>query len=399
MQAQGSSGTFRLHALDLTTGAEKFGGPALVQAQVKGMNSDNINGIVYLTTSCLQRSALLLNRGSLFIGFGGCHSGWLLAYNAQTLVQTGVFNMSPNLDGEGQYGGAGGVWMGGGGPAADANGDVYLTTGNGPYDGMTAFGESVMKFDPQLHLLDTFTPYDFAYMDCEDSDLAAGGLLLIPGSMAALAGGKKGMMYLVNTSDLGGMQPNDAGALQTLWFESDLSSPYLRSCTDNSGTHSTDVNSYQIYGTGAFFNGSVYLGITPTSDTVPAPVRRFTFSGDQLTPAAYTSQNTQQGSYGTTPFISSAGTTNGIVWMVDHGQPVQSPFSNTPTSAVLRAYDATNMGSELYDSSENPADTAGLGIKFTSPIVANGKVFIGTAHDPLSQPNPQGELDIYGLKE
>src|ERR1700691_5430917 len=111
--------------------------------------------------------------------------------------------------------------MGGAGPVADSSGNIYVTTGNGPYDGQTAFGDSVMKFNSQLQLLDHFTPDDYEYMDCNDADLASGGLLLIPGSTEALAGGKTGKLYLVNTTALGGEQPNDAGATQTLWFEPD----------------------------------------------------------------------------------------------------------------------------------------------------------------------------------
>ncbi len=114
----------------------------MITASVPGTNSDSVNGVVSLTTSCVQRAALLLADSSVFIGFGGCHSGWLLAYDAQTLSQTGVFNMSPNINGYGTYGGAGGVWMGGGGPAADSSGNIYVTTGNGPYDGLTSFGDS-----------------------------------------------------------------------------------------------------------------------------------------------------------------------------------------------------------------------------------------------------------------
>lgn len=393
----GGLGTFRLHALDLSTGVEKFGGPDLIQASVPGTNSDSIDGIVYLTSACLQRAALLVANGSVFIGFGSCHSGWLLSYNAKTLAQTGVFNMSPNLNGEGTYKGAGGVWMAGGGPAADSAGNILVSTGNGPYDGLTAFGESVMKFSPTLKLLDHFTPYDFAYMNCEDSDLASGGLLLIPGANAAVASGKKGMMYLLNTNKLGGEQHNDAGATQTLYFEPDLSPPYPHSCTDANGTYTTKINSYESFGTAAYFNGFIYLGITPTSLTAPAPVRGFAYNG-LLTAGSYTSQNVQQGDNGTTPFVSSAGTSSGIVWMIDHGQPIQSNFSNNPTAATLRAYDATNLSTELYDSSQNSADIPGLGIKFSSPMVANGKVFIGTAKDPLTTPNPRGELDIYGLR-
>ena len=171
-ESTSAGGTFRLHALDLATGAEKFGGPVLIQAQVPGTNSENVNGIVYLTTSCIQRASLLLANGSVYIGFGGCHSGWLVSYDAQKLTQTGVFNSSPNLNGEGTFGGAGGVWMGGGGPAADSQGNIYVTTGNGPYDGKTAFGDSVLKFDSKLNLLDHFTPFDYQFMDCSDKDLA-----------------------------------------------------------------------------------------------------------------------------------------------------------------------------------------------------------------------------------
>ncbi len=389
------AGTFRLHALDITSGAEKFAGPVTIQASVPGTNSDSVGGEVTLTTSCLQRAALLVANGSVFIGFGACHSGWLLSYDAKTLSQTGVFNASPNLDGEGTYGGAGGIWMGGGGPVADDSGNVYISTGNGPYDGATAFGDSVVKFDSQLHLLDSFTPYDFAFMDCKDTDLAAGGVLLIPGSTQVLAGGKSGKLYLLSTAELGGMQADDAGATQTQWFEPDLAPPYSTTCTDNQGkTWRTDINSYEIFGTAAYFNGSVYLGVTPTVLSVPGPVRQFTYNGN-LTPGPVTSNSILVSSFGTTPFISANGTSGGILWMIDHGQPIQS--AGVQTAAILRAYDASSL-TELYDSSETAGDAPGYGIKFTSPIVANGKVYIATGHDPVSASNPKGELDVYGLK-
>jgi hypothetical protein len=393
--AHGGNDTFELHALNITTGAEQSGSPIEITASVPGTNQDSVDGIVTLTTSCLQRAALLLANGSLFIGFGSCHSGWLLAYDEQTLSQTGVFNMSPNLNGEGTYGGAGGVWMGGAGPVADSSGNIYISTGNGPYDGQTAFGDSVMKFNAQLQLLDHFTPYVWEYMDCNDADLAAGGLLLIPGSTEALAGGKTGKLYLVNTTNLGGMQNNDTGATQTLWFEPDLSPPYSTSCTDAQGNVWTaDINSYEIFGTAAYFNGTVYLGVTPTLATVPGPLRAFTYNG-QLTAGPYASDNILPGSYGSTPFISANGTSGGVVWMIDHGEPLQG--TGNATNAILRAYDAGTL-TEIYSSNENAGDAPGYGIKFTSPIVANGKVYIGTGHDPIGGPNPQGELDVYGLK-
>ncbi|MGC1872116.1 MAG: Ig-like domain-containing protein [Acidobacteriaceae bacterium] len=391
----GSAATFRLNALDLTTGAQKFGGPVVIQASVAGTNAESVNGVDSLAPLCLQRAALLLANGTVYIGFGSCHQGWLLAYDAQTLAQTGVFNASPNLNGEGTYAGGGGIWMGGDGPAADSAGNVYVTTGNGPWDGQTAWGDSVLKFNAQLQMEDYFTPQDYQYMDCNDADLAGGGLMLIPGTTEALAGGKSSKLYLVNTANLGHEQANDAGASQAFYLESDLLAPYVSSCTDSLGTHSMDVDSYEDFGTAAYFNGSVYLGVTPYTTVLPAGLRQFTYSAGTLTPGAYIAHNIQESSYGTTPFISANGTSNGILWMIDHGSPIQS---STPTSATLYAYDASDPTKELYSSSTNAGDVPGYGIKFTSPIVANGKVYITTGHDLSTVASPRGEIDVYGLK-
>jgi hypothetical protein len=389
--------TFRLNALDLLTGAQKFGGPVTINASVPGTNQDAVNGVVSLDHACVQRAALLVANSSVYIGFGGCHSGWLLAYDAQTLAQTGVFNSSPNLNGEGPYTSAGGIWMGSGGPAADSAGNIYVATGNGPWDGMTAFGDSVLKFSSTLQLEDYFTPADYAYMNCNDADLAAGGLMLIPGTNLAMAGGKTGRLYLVNTSNLGKESAGDAGAAQTLWFEGDVSAPYSSGCTDASGTHTANHSSYEIFGTPAWFNGAAYLGVTPTLSGVPAGVRQFPLSGGQLTWGPYTAPSVQLNTRGTTPFLTSNGTSGGVLWMIDTGQPLQNSGSNAPTNATLRAYDAANLSHELYDSNVNFGDKPGYGIKFTSPVVGNGKVYVSTGHDLTTVTNPQGEIDVYGL--
>jgi hypothetical protein len=405
LTSSGATPTFRLNALNILTGAQMTGSPVTIQASVPGTNSDSINGVVSLTTSCVQRAALLVSNGTVYIGFGGCHSGWLLAYSELTLAQTGVFNASPNLNGEGPYASAGGVWMGGGGPAADDSGNIYITTGNGPWDGLTAWGDSVLKFSSngQLQMLDYFTPDDYRYMNCHDADLAAGGLLLIPGSSEALAGGKTGVLYLVNTTDLGQEQDNDAGATQVVpgvlidqGFD-----PYSSSCTDPPPfpplTWTTNINSYEFFSTPSYFNGSVYVGITPTSTSIPVGIVQFQYSGT-LTAALTSLPAMQLGSNGATAFISANGTANGILWMIDHGEPLQNqnPNGAAPTTATLRAYDALDLTSELYNSGINAGDAPGYGIKFTSPIVANGKVYIGTGHDLTTVPNPRGELDVYG---
>lgn len=406
-QTSSSGSSFRLNALDVDTGAQKFGGPITIDASVAATNSAAVNGVQTLNTSCIQRAALLLANNNVYIGFGGCHAGWLVAYNASSLKQVGVFNSSPNLNGEGAYASAGGVWMGGGGPVADSSGNVYITTGNGPWDGKTAFADSILKFGPTptsgsngtMQPIDYFTPNIYQFMDCNDADLAAGGLILIPGSTTLIAGGKTGTMYLVNSTNLGHESANDDGAIQEqVWGEGLTSGDtYQSSCQDSTGTNYANITSYEIFGTSAYFNGQVYLGVTPTSSSAPGGVRQFDFSGT-LSAASDTSNYQQQGTRGTSPFISANGTSDGIVWMIDQGNPLQNTSGAAPSNATLRAYSAASYPNEIYNSSTNSGDTPGYGIKFSSPVVANGKVYMSTGHDLTTVSNPQGEIDVYGLK-
>jgi uncharacterized protein YjdB len=406
--------SFRLHAMDITTGAEKFGGPVKLNVSVPATNSDSVNGVQTLTTSCIQRAALLLANGNIYMGFASCHSGWLVAYSASTLQKVGVFNSSVTLNGEGPYASAGGIWMGAGGPVADSAGNVYVTTGNGPWNGTDAWGDSFLKFGPTpvagangtMQPTDWFTPGVYQYMDCNDADLAAGGLLLMPNANQLLGGGKTGTMFVVNSANLGKESATDAGVTQEQVWGAGLTNggTYQNSCLDVNGTtYYANITSYEIFGTAAYFNNSVYLGVTPTSSTAPGGVRQFTVSQTgTLTPSAISQPTINQGTRGTSPFISSSGTSNGIVWMIDQGYPIQNTDTEPgtgskvpPTNATLYAYKADQFPAELYDSTQNAGDTPGYGIKFSSPVVANGKVYISTGHDLTAA---TGELDVYGLK-
>ncbi len=396
-QTSGTGSTFRVNAIDITTGTQQPGSPVTVIASATGANAGP------LTTSCIQRAALLVSQGYVYIGFGGCHDGWLLAYQEQNLAAPPVaFNSSPNVKGEGAYASAGGVWMSGGGPVADDNGNIYISTGNGPWDGQTAWSDSVLEFSPPnsgdstFTMVSYFTPDAYQFMDCADADLASGGLLLIPGGNQVVAGGKIGKLFLLNTNSLGQESTGDTGAAYFTFFEPDLSPPYSKSCTDpNNNTWTTDVSSYEIFGTSSYFNGSVYLGITPTAASgVPAFVRQFPYDSSSSTAlglGTYVAPSIFEASDGYTLFISANGTSNGIVWLLDHGQPLQS--AGTASSANLIAYDST-LTTELYNSANNSSDTPGYGIKFSSPMVANGKVYISTGHDTAGN----GELDVYGVK-
>ncbi len=406
-EASSSAGTFRLSALNVDTGTQKFGGPVTINASVAATNSDSVNGVQTMDTSCLQRAALLLANGNVYIGFGGCHSGWLLAYNASTLAQVGVFNASPKLNGEGNFASAGGIWMGGAGPVADSSGNVYVTTGNGPWDGQSAWGDSVLKFGPTpvagpngtMQPIDYFTPSIYQFMDCFDADLAAGGLLLIPGSTTLIAGGKTGTMYLVDSANLEHETSNDAGAIQEQVWGAGLASgsTYQQSCQDSTGTNYANIASYEIFGSTAYLNGAAYLGVTPTSASAPGGVRQFDFTS--ILSAQSDSSNYQnQGTYGTSPFISANGTSDGIVWYINQGNPLQNASKASPTSASLVAYDASNYPTQLYSSTTKSGDTPGYGIKFSSPVAANGKVYISTGTDLTTVSNPRGEIDVYGPK-
>jgi hypothetical protein len=350
---------------------------------------------------------LLLANGNVYIGFGGCHSGWLLAYNASTLAQVGVFNASPKLNGEGNFASAGGIWMGGAGPVADSSGNVYVTTGNGPWDGQSAWGDSVLKFGPTpvagpngtMQPIDYFTPSIYQFMDCFDADLAAGGLLLTPGSTTLIAGGKTGTMYLVDSANLGHETSNDAGAIQEQVWGAGLTygSTYQQSCQDSTGTNYANIASYEIFGSTSYFNGATYLGVSPTSASAPGGVRQFDFTSI-LSAQSDSSSYQNQGTYGTSPFISANGTSDGIVWYINQGNPLQNASKASPTSASLVAYDASNYPTQLYSSATNSGDTPGYGIKFSSPVAANGKVYISTGTDLTTVSNPRGEIDVYGLK-
>jgi hypothetical protein len=383
---------FMLHALDITTG--EWRGWSVVDASVPGASSPD--GIVRLSPSCIQRSALAFEGGVIYMGFSACGNGWLLAYDAVTLAQIGVLNTSPNVLGKGKYPGAGGVWMGGGGAVTDADGYIYITTGDGPYDGQSAFADTVLRLDRSLHIVDHFTPEEYRFMQCEDQDLSGGGALIIPGTRYLLAGGKSGKLFMVDSTNLGhGPQPNNAGAVQTLY--PGVNQTWQYDCTDPvTGEVITGTKAgHQIFGTGAWFNKSVYVGFTP------GPLRQLNWANGTLSLGPVANEQIIYGSYGTSPVVSANGTADGIVWMIDHGIPIQAatnPPGQVPTHAILRAYDATDITHELYDSNQNSADVPGFGIKFSTPIVADGKVFIATAHDTLDVGDPMGELDVFGLK-
>jgi hypothetical protein len=352
----------RLHALDIATGAPKFGGSVLIQASVPALGGQE--PFAPLTQN--QRAALLLSNGVVYVAFGS-HSdqypfhGWILGYNASTLQQVMVFCTTPNSPL------GGGIWQSGGGPATDATGNIYFITGNGTFNGNTGgteWADSFIKLSPSGVVLDYFTPHDQANMDAHNLDLGSGGVMVLPdqlGPVPRLVGGagKSQTVYLVNRDNMGHFNPtNDSQIVQTLIniFPNGFPEP---------GNFIPPV----------YFNGTIYF--SPINDTVQA----FRLTNGLLTAAPTSHSSTVYAFPGGAMAISANGSTNGILWSVQFKATAQ-------TLGILRAYDATNLATELYNSNQaGSRDTMDSPVKYNTPAVANGKVFVGA----------NSSLVVYGL--
>jgi hypothetical protein len=352
----------RLHALDVTSGAELFGGPVEIQAQFPGTGGGT-NGVnvVFDPAQYFDRAALLLANGVIYTSWGShCdvwpYTGWLIGYDESTLQQAQVLNLTPN-------GNQGGIWMGGDGPAADEAGNVYLLDGNGWFDttfdanGFPSrgdFGNAFVKIGPTppARVIDFFASHDTAILSIEDFDLGSGGLLLLPDVVdsagktwhLALGSGKSGSIYVVDRDNMGKFDPKVNNVRQEIPV---CCPPYY---ADGA-----------VFSTPAYFNSTVYFG------AVNEPVQAFSISNGELS-SSFTMLSSNTFPYpGVTPSISANGSTNAILWAVENG-----------TTGVLHAYDANNLSSEVYNSNTNAARDQFGANKFVVPMVANGKVYVGT---------------------
>ena len=346
----------RLYAIDIRTGLLR--NPTVtLGGTYPGNGSGSQHGV--LTFDPLiegQRSALLLVGNIIYGGWAShCdfdnYHGWLMAYNKNSLYTQGTFVDTPN-------GLEGGYWGGGAGLSADASGVVYTSTGNGTYDGTTAndYGDSVMRMSLSnrvFTVVDYFTPWDQQSLDNADKDVGSGGVLILPDQPGAhyphllIQVGKEGTIDLISRDNMGKFHSgNDSQIVQTL--------PFIIG---------------GIFGNPSFWNNTVYFG--GISDHVKA------FSYDpnaQQLSAGPTSQSSEAfGFPGATVAISSNGTGNAIAWAIE----TDAYGGGGP--AVLHAYTATNLATELYNSSQNLSrDNPGTAVKFTAPTVADGHVFVGT---------------------
>jgi len=359
----------RLHALDITTGAEKFGGPAVIQASVPGTGdgNDGQGNVPFNALRENQRPALLLSHGVVYIGFASHadnppYHGWVLGYEAHTLQQVMAYNNTPN-------GSDGGIWQSGGGLAADSAGNIFFVTGNGTFDANTGgvdYGDSIEKISAGGLVLDYFTPHDQVALSAADLDLGSGAALLLPDQAGPhphllVTAGKGGTIYLIDRDNMGHFNPTDDSQIVQS----------LPNIFPNPGGSNTLGN----FSVAVYFNGFVYF--SPVAGTIQA----FQLSNGLLSTAP-TSQSVATYAFpGGMLAISANGTTNGILWAV------QRVGATTP--GVLHAFKATDLGVELYNSNQaaGSRDTLDIAAKFNIPLVANGKVYVASV----------SQLTVYGL--
>jgi outer membrane protein assembly factor BamB len=368
----------RLHALDVTTGTELLGGPTEISASVAtaagGTNAFN-------PTQYEERAALLLSNGSIYLSFTShCdappYSGWVMTYAESTLAQTAVLNVAQNSD----SGPA--IWMAGGGPAADASGNVYLLTANGAFEttlnaagfpNLGDFGNSFLKISNagaaqagaaqagaaggSLAVADYFALTNTVALSAADQDLGSGGAMLLPdltdsgGAVHHLVvgAGKDGNIYVVNRDSMGKFSPTANNIYQQL----------------------TGAVAGGIFSTPAYFNNTVYYA------DVGGSLKAFAIRNAMLSAAPQTQSVVQFPFPGSAISVSANGTANGIVWAHENTSP-----------GILYAFDATNLTHELYDSTQaGSRDQFGNGNKFITPTIADGQVFVGTTNS----------LAIFGL--
>ena len=376
VRSDGAHYVQKLHALDITTGAEKFGGPVSIgdttgdnnntsPIAVPGTGQGSVNGIVtFNARKENQRSALTLASGVVYIawashGDNGPYHGWVVGYNAQNLQLVSFFNTSPNA-------GLAGIWQSGAGMAVDPLNNLYFATGNGPFDANTSggkdYGDTVLRLSTTgaLTVADYFTPWDQATLNQNDADLGSGGTMLLPDSVGSAAHrhlmvetGKSGKIYLIDRDNMGQYQ--------------------------RGGPMTDDVVQVMQLGPAGVWGNPCYFQVNATTGRI-----YYQGSGDVM--KAFTVSNatlsgpvTQSGTYfafpGSQPVISANGMANAIAWALQ----VDAYGRGGP--AVLHAYDANNLANELYNSAQTSLrDQLTGSVKFTVPTVTNGRVIVGSQY-------------------
>jgi len=365
------TGTYvhRLHALDITTGQEKFGGPVVIQASVPGTGQGSVNGVVPFDPHWENsRPGLLLSQSAqdqnpvVYMGAASLqdtppYHGWVLGLDSQSLALKYTYCTTPD-------GGEGGVWQMGAGLAADADSNIFVQTGNGTFDNVDDFGLSVLELTPNngsLVLTDSYTPDNYPLLNQQDWDVSSGGLLLLPDQPGnyphlMVGGGKEGTIYVMNRDDLGGYSSSGNNIVQYIV-----------------GAIRPSIKGHQpyygIWNAPSYFQGNVYIF---GQDDYP---KMFTLNNGLLPTTATSTGTTAM--WGPAAIISANGTADGIVWMLQFEAP------------TLWAFNPNDLTQEYYDTNQNAKrdKVAGLRVARVPPLVANGRVYV-----PANK-----KVQVYGL--
>jgi hypothetical protein len=352
----GSVRNFSLHALDIATGRERLGGPVIIAGTAPSSNGSGTFNPIYQ----MQRPALLLQNGAIYIGFGGngcdtfAYNGWLFAYNAQTLQQESAFLITPD-------GKRGSIWQGGSGPAVDADGNIYVATANGTYDGPAGgndYGDSVLKMGWNgnvFGVLDFFTPYNQLQLEQHDLDLGSSGPVVLPDQPGLyphllVAGGKEGALYLINRDELGQFSADADNVIQSI----------------------PNAAASELAGVPSYWNSNLYVGGDVDY------IKQYALVNGLLTQQPVSQTTVLFGGTGpASTSITANGNSNGILWAIRH------------TSPALFAFDPTNLANKFYDSTQalSARDKLIPIVRFVTPTISNGKVYIGGT----------AALEVYGL--
>ena len=349
---------FRIHALSLSDGHEMLSGPAIITGTVSGNGAGNYYGTVSFNPLMhLQRPALALANGMVYVSFGSHgdaadYHGWILGYNAGNLQsRVSIINLSPK-------GAGASVWQSGRGPAIDRNGNLYVATGNGDFDGASNFGESVIKLSSDLKVLDYYTPDDWANLNDNDWDLGSTGVILLPDTNSLITGAKSGLLYLINGA-MGHLGPNNSGAVQSVqvnpWGMFDFAL-----WNNPNGPIVYELEPYGALKAFHIMNGRIDEAVLAEND----PIIQSMCAGIAV--------SANGGADGT-----------GIVWQTT------GDYGSRLVPGILHAFDASDISKELWNSTMTPdRDALGRFAKFVAPTVVNGRVYVPTFSNSLA---------IYGL--
>jgi regulation of enolase protein 1 (concanavalin A-like superfamily) len=354
----------QLFALSLTTGQVRGAMEIAANLTVNGVTT------TFDPRLHLNRPGLLLTGGSIVMAFGslcdyGPYHGWVLAYDAGSLQQTGVYSVTPTgQDAEGA------VWQSGQGLAADGASNIYFLSGNGDFDAAANLSDSAIKLNAsggQLTLVDFFTPFNWPSLNVVDWDVGAGGAVLIPGTNLFVGGGKEGRLYVLDRNNLGGFDPSADHVVQSF------------QATDAPGFNW--IMGSPVYWTSPS-GGRLYLWAGNEA------LKAFAFDGSAFDPnpigqSFATAGGTPGGILSVSANGSASGT--GVVWA---SLPTADAFDETQPG-ILRAFDAEDVSHELWNSTIDANDDVGSFAKFCPPTIANGKVYLATF---------SGEVEVYGLR-